>query len=205
MKTLFLTLSMILASALLVGCGGEYVEVYAEDRYHDTEPAYHDATYYDTTYYETEQTVSVLVDPFGGPSLEEFHIVDSYGNSSEQTPNTALALDPYTDDGWFEIYWYAQSWDDYWVEYYVSDNPSLDGALYVGSQLCGVGLECEDEGLQFCRYDAEFGLSCDTGEGHIADVGAMIYAIPQTLFVILQVCDLGYESCEYGFYPVMFE
>ncbi|WP_018415336.1 hypothetical protein [Teredinibacter turnerae] len=139
------------------------------------------------------------------PSLDAFFLVDSYGISPEFDPAAALAINPYVDDGWFELEWMASSWDDYWVEFYVNDRPDWDGAVYAGSQLCGIGLECDQDGLQFCRYDTGFGLSCDTGEDFVADLSPLIYVIPQTLYVFLQVCDTGFEYCEYDYYPVLFE
>lgn len=139
------------------------------------------------------------------PSLDAFFIVDSYGISPEFDPDIALAVNPYLDDGWFELEWIVDSWDDYWVEFYVNDRPDWDGAVYAGSQFCGLGQSCDEDGLQFCRYDTQFGLYCDTGEELTADLGPLVYVIPQTLYVFLQVCDTEFIYCEYDYYPVLFE
>lgn len=190
-------------ASALAGCGAEYGEVYYEDSYY--EDSYYDSYTETTTVVSDIQVDTVVEHPVDIPRLKQFHMIDSYGVNTETQPNIALAVNPYTDDGYFDIYWYAESWDDYWVEYYISDNPSMDGAQYVGSEMCGVGLECEEDGLQFCQYTADFYLQCDTGEDVAVDLVPMMYAVPQTLYFILQVCDLYFENCEYAFYPVLFE
>ncbi|SMF45551.1 hypothetical protein SAMN02745866_02961 [Alteromonadaceae bacterium Bs31] len=161
--------------------------------------------YYNDHEHYSQPGETVLFAPeISKPRLQDFHMVDSYGIDSA-SHSQALVVDPYLDEGLFEIYWFADSWDDYWVEFYISDNPSMDGAEYVGSQMCGVGLDCSEDGLQFCQYSADLYLSCDTGEEHLADVSPLIYAIPQTLYFILQVCDYSFDYCEYSFRPVLFK
>lgn len=173
----------------LAACRSEHT-VYGESYDHSYETEY--------TYVEEVTTGFVFE-----PELEAFTITDSFGLNSEVSPSLAMAIDPYVDNGWFEIAWLAHSWDDYWVEYYISDNPSLDNASYIGSQLCGLGFACEDDGLQFCRYTSDYGLRCDTGEEHTAYIDHLVHVIPQTLYFILQVCDLNFEYCEYQFEPVL--
>ncbi|WP_185232337.1 hypothetical protein [Teredinibacter franksiae] len=190
---IFTKLALIIASLLaLTACGAEYAH---------TGSHYHQVDHQEVEYVVVEEVVTVI----DVPELESFDMVDSYGNSSEFTPNKALAVSPYVDNGWFEVYWQADSWDDYWVEYYINNSPSLEAAAYVGSQQCGMGLECEEDGLQFCQYTSDFQLWCDTGEDQVTDISEMVHAIPQTFYFILQVCDLWYEYCEYSYYPVLFE
>lgn len=165
-----------------------------------------ETTYYDDSgYYHEEESHKeyVVVETVFAPELEAFYLTDSYGVSSDHTPYDSLILDPYIDNGWFDVSWVVDSWDDYWVEFYMSDNPSLDDATYIGSQMCGYGLECDEDGLQLCRYTPDYGISCDTGEDRIAYVDHLIYTVPQTLYFITQVCDLNFEVCEYRFEPVL--
>ncbi len=187
MNTLKKILLILPAFGALAGCGAEH--------------AYHDGH---SDYYEQPREVQVRAPELYKPSLQDFHMVDSYGTDSGSSSD-ALAIDPYTDEGMFEVYWFVDSWDDYWVEFYISDNPSMDGAEYIASQMCGVGLDCNEDGMQFCQYSADMYLSCDTGEQHSADLSPLIYAFPQTLYFILQACDFSFEYCEYAFYPVLFE
>ncbi|WP_075188364.1 hypothetical protein [Teredinibacter haidensis] len=183
--------SMVVFPLVLTACGAEHVSIY-------------DDGYYSDVYVEAS-SVHVMTDNHDKPELDDFYLVDSYGYSSEFSSSPGLTVDPYMDDGWFEVYWYTRAWDDYWVEFYVNDSPSITHASYVGSQLCGLGFECEDDGIQFCQYTAGFSLSCDTGEDQVTDVSSMMYTVPQTLYFIVQVCDLNFEYCEYSTEPVLFE
>lgn len=180
---------LVLFALGLAACRSEHT-VYGESYGHHHESSY--------TYVE-----EITIEPVFQPELEAFNITDSFGHNSEVSPSLAMTIDPYVDNGWFEIAWIAHSWDDYWVEYYINDSPSMENASYVGSQLCGLGFECEEDGLQFCQYTPDYGVSCDTGEEHTAYIDYLVRVTPQTLYFILQVCDIDFEYCEYQFEPVL--
>jgi len=162
-------------------------------------------TYYDDSGYYYEEEIHdeyVYDEPLLRPDFEAFYITDSFGTSSA-APSSSLILDPYIDNGWFDISWEVDSWDDYWIEFYLSDNPGLDGAVYIGSQVCGLGFECEEDGLQLCHYSASGTISCDTGEDREVYIDHLLYTLPQTLYFVAQVCDFNFEYCEYRFEPVL--
>lgn len=193
---------VFLLTSTLVACGQSSVDVHSHTYVEGSVESETTVSVTSPGYTEVVVTTETVPSP---PELLMFDLVDSYGFSGQFDPDVALAINPYEDDGWFEIYWEANAWDDYWVEFYVNDRPDWEDAVYFGSQMCGAGFPCDAEGMQFCQYDLDFGLSCDTGENLIADISPLIYAIPQTLYVFLQVCDLDFNYCEYDYYPVLFE
>jgi len=202
----FKIIIVLSAVAVVAACSGE-AGVYAHDQgyyYEETEYSYNNSHRdWQIGYYEEEHASSGTL--YEIPELQDFYLVDSYGHSNEAAHNQALAISPYENNGLFEVYWYTLASADYWVEFYVNDAPDLTGSEYIASELCGMGLECEEDGIQFCQYTSDLYLSCDTGEQHDADVSQLIYTLPQTLYFIVQVCDFSYESCEYSYYPVLFE
>ncbi|WP_052692236.1 hypothetical protein [Teredinibacter purpureus] len=197
----------------LSACGGEHIDVYGSDH------AAHSVSYTAVEAPSTvviEQTVIVVSEPIEPapivitdtvdiPLLETFDVVDSYGNDSALMTMPFLAINPFIDEGWFEIYWYAQAYTDYWVEFYIGESALIDDATYVGSELCGEGLACDTDGMQFCQYTSDFYVACETGESYVADVAPLIYVIPQTLHVFVQVCSLDYTFCDGRAQLVQFE
>jgi hypothetical protein len=138
------------------------------------------------------------------PSLIAFHMVDSYGASTEDYFYPELYLSPYRYSGLFELYWYAGRSRDYYVEFYVNDRASINGALFIDDDLCGPGLPCDTYGSQICLYTADFTLSCSQNTAPL-DVGHLFYDLPQKLYLILQICDTGSYYCEYDYHPVWME
>ena len=180
-----------MATLFVVGCGEAQVGIHA---------GYHD-DYYDTSDYETDS----WDDPFA-PELLSVELIDSYGYSSVDTPVHGLSIDPYIDDGLFELFWRAEAWDDYWAELYINDRPSFDGALFVDDQLCGLDLACDQDGVFFCQYTPGFSVLCDGGdEVGVVSISELMIRVPEKLYVGVQLCNLYFDECEYQWREVWFE
>lgn len=144
------------------------------------------------------------------PSLEAFHVVDSYGTSTEDEIDPVLRLNPYIDGGQFEFYWYADNVDDYTIEFRINDVPSIRGSRLVSSDYCGIDLDCDLEGIQFCEYYADFSMSCDppgTKEPnkYVTHFDDLVFSLPETLYLILDLCDTQSDYCEYQTLEVLLE
>lgn len=146
---------------------------------------------------------SVYVDASGPPipQLEDFHIVDSYGNSTEDNANTETVLNPDLDQGIFEIYWRATSFYDYWVTVAINDRPSMRGSYILSTERCGPDFSCDYDGLQVCTYDADDTMGCgaDLTEAENNQVGIedLLFEIPEYLYLILEVCSADGFDCEF--------
>ena len=125
------------------------------------------------------------------PYLEEFHIIDSFGNDTYDFAVPSPVIDPYVDDGLFEVYWFVDSLEDYIVEYRINNAPFVEDSRIINSDICGIGLTCDQDGLQYCQYYPDFSITCETNDSnqtYVVDVSDMIETVPQTLYLILQVC-----------------
>jgi len=152
----------------------------------------------------------VFIEPYDPPSLEAFHVVDSLGQSSEDLGNPQLILNPYIDNGQFEVYWDAFSSDDYSVEIRINDVPFIEGSRFVSSDYCGIDLDCDQSGIQFCEYYADFSMSCDPPGTTNPNQGFtrfddMILTVPQPMYLILDICDINSSYCEYRVQEVTME
>ena len=142
------------------------------------------------------------------PYLEEFNMVDSYGEDTYDYLYPAPAISPYVDNGLFEVYWFVDSVEDYIVEYRINTSPSVEDSRLINSDICGAGLACDQDGLQFCQYFDDFTITCDSNDNndfYLIDISDMIFTVPQTLYLILQVCDIDSYVCEYDYLPVLME
>lgn len=142
------------------------------------------------------------------PYLEEFHIVDSYGDDTYDYTNPSPALNPDIDNGFFEIYWFVDSREDYIVNYRINNSPYIDDSLLINSDFCGEGLACDQDGLQFCQYIPDFYIACESNDSDVlyeVDIVDLIDTVPQTLYLFLEVCDTNSLYCEYDYYPVLME
>ncbi|GAB1263860.1 hypothetical protein [Aurantivibrio infirmus] len=152
----------------------------------------------------------VFVVPYNPPSLEAFHVVDSLGVSSEDFIDPFLVLNPYIDGGQFEIYWDVLNEYDYSVELRINDVPFIEGSRFVSSDYCGIGLDCDLSGIQFCEYYADFSMSCDPpGTNNpnqtVVRFDDMISTVPQDMYLILDICDTESDYCEYRVQEVSLE
>ncbi|MBX2857345.1 MAG: hypothetical protein KTR17_01680 [Cellvibrionaceae bacterium] len=163
-----------LAAITLAGCGGAgYSDDYIDDYIEVDEPIY------------------------DRPQIEFFELIDTFGFSSFD-PGTPV-LNPYEDDGWFQVNWEADTRDDYVVEYRVNDLPSITGSVLIDSETCGPGFSCGREGLQFCQYNADISMTCDADFRVDRSFDHKVFVLPQSLFFIIQLCTPDFVFCEYTF------
>lgn len=183
---------IIIAIIFAAGCrGGIHSDVYVEDdHHHDHEPEPED-------FY---------------PWLLAYGVVDSYGYSTFDNPDFIPELDPYIDDGYFEVEWEVDAVRDYIVEYRINDVPDVNGSRLIDAELCGVGLSCDEVGYQFCQYTPDFTLACDVSyqayEGVNSsldplDISDMVFDLPETLYLVVQICDTESSYCEFDAMPVL--
>lgn len=137
------------------------------------------------------------------PALRSFHILDSYDTDTYYS-SAPLALNPYLYHGLFEVYWTANSLEDYRVRLWVNDRPTLTGSVLVHTERCGAGLWCDQAGSLICAYNSDLTMSCDTGPD-VVDISYLFSSIPDDLYLILGVCDIDSSYCEYADYPVTME
>ena len=150
---------------------------------------------------EVVETVEVGYDDddyVGAPTLWSFGMIDSFGTNSD-FEDTHLALSPYVNDGQFEVFWDVESRDDYFVELRINDQPNTNGSRLITSESCGPFNYCDDHQYQFCDYDSDYSIQCETPNGNIQTewFDDYIYEQDQDLFMILQVCDSSFFYCEY--------
>lgn len=137
------------------------------------------------------------------PELYSYDLLDSYDTDTAYS-NAPLAINPYLYHGLFEIYWAANSLEDYRVKFLVNDRADLDQAVLIHSERCGAGLWCDQGGSLVCEYGADLTMSCDTGPD-TNDISYLFDHIPEQLYLILAVCDIDSPYCEYDYYSVTME
>jgi hypothetical protein len=134
------------------------------------------------------------------PTLVGFDIVDSYGVDSGYSTK-ALTLDPYINNGLFDVFWKANSLYDYRVNIRVNATPDISNSLLIYSDICGAGRACDQGGSLICEYTSDFYLSCNNARNP-TDIASLMKRVPQNLYVMLEVCDLNSPTCSYRYYPV---
>lgn len=133
------------------------------------------------------------------PTLYNFHVIDSYGINSEYNPFASLSLSPFLDWGIFEIYWDVSSVEPYTIEFMINDQPTIAGSRLISREHCASDYACHNYQFQFCEYDTDFTIECETpnGDTQSGNVADLVYQLPQDLYLILQVCDDDQDYCEY--------
>ena len=134
------------------------------------------------------------------PNLVGFDIVDSYGVDTAQS-RAPLIIDPYIYNGLFDIFWRANSLDDYRVNVRINSVADTYNSILIYSDICGAGHACDQGGSLVCEYTTDFYLSCNNAR-HPADIASLMKRVPQDLYLILEVCDLDSPFCSYMHYPV---
>lgn len=139
------------------------------------------------------------------PHLTSFNIIDSDGISSESNVKT-LVIDPYTDSGYFDVYWYASSAGDYHSYLSINDRPDERGSILIHSEHCGPGLICDLDGSILCQYTPDFYMGCglDTLEidHNLTPIDILITNVPDTLYLIFEICNVNGFDCEMDSIPV---
>ncbi len=134
------------------------------------------------------------------PSLVGFDIVDSYGVDTCCSIKP-LTLDPYIDNGLFDVFWKVNSLYDYRVNIRINSTTDVANSLLVYSDICGAGRACDQGGNVICEYTSDFYLSCNNGR-HPTDIAGLMKRVPQNLYLMLEICDLNSPYCTYQYYPV---
>ncbi len=139
------------------------------------------------------------------PELRQFDVVDSYGVDTAKPGTTPLAINPYLDNGLFDVYWQVNSLEDYRMNVRINDTAGINNSLLIYSEICGLGRACDQSGGVICEYTADFMLSCNNSS-HPTDIYALFpNGSPQKLYLALEICDLDSSYCAYNYYPVRME
>lgn len=136
------------------------------------------------------------------PTLVNYDIVDSYGIDTA-TSSAALAINPYRDNGMFDIFWKVNSLEDYRVNILVNDRPTPDNSFLIYSDVCGANQACDQFGSVICEYTSDFTLSCDNRKA--VDIDELFKKVPQSVYMVLEICDIDSSYCAYDYYPVSME
>lgn len=137
------------------------------------------------------------------PELRSFDLLDSYDVDTRYDDHTPLALNPYAYEGLFDIFWRANSLEDFRLQVLVSDEPHPDDALLIYSERCGAGRQCDQGGSLICEYTPHFTMGC--GLGPDVDISLLVRQVPQEVYLLLQVCDIDSTYCEFSHFPVWME
>jgi hypothetical protein len=137
------------------------------------------------------------------PELYSFDLFDSYDVDTRVDSVTPLALSPFYYEGLFDIFWQANSLENYHLELRLNDRPSSYNSLLIHHEICGEGLWCDQAGSLICEYTSDLFMACESEP--LVDVSPLIQTLPQELYLILQVCDINSSWCEFDYYPVWME
>lgn len=134
-------------------------------------------------------------------ALYEYGFIDSYGVDSEDYPNEPLTVDPYIDEGLFEVYWQATANRHYTFYLSMGNSRNIDQSEVIYSESCGPNQSCGRTGYLICAYSTDFYVSC-AGEPW-ADIAHMFLQVPERLYVFAEVCNSF--TCNYDRRAVVFE
>lgn len=181
----FTTLLFILSSTLLTACHQGSVHVQGSAGVHVNDDYLYEQDFAHIAY---------------------FGLIDSYLNDSRYSSHGGLALDPFIDNGQFEVYWNVSSYSDYTVSLFVNDSRNLNGAILIGSDYCGPFESCDSYGMQVCEYGADFYLGCgidlDDAYYQANSVESLLPRLPETVYLSLEVCPSISGLCEIQSIPV---
>ncbi len=147
--------------------------------------------------------VVVVQDPNPTPTFKSFSIVDSYGVDSSVS-SQPLAIDPYKDDGLFDVFWWVSSVENYRINLYLNDRDALGGAILVYTDVCGNTGRCGNDGSAICQYTSDFYMACndDTKE---TDIASLFTRVPQQMYLLMEVCDIDSPLCTLRSRPVLMQ
>lgn len=141
------------------------------------------------------------------PMLYHYFIVDSFGVSNEHDDLVELEIDPFEDDGIFEVYWDVESYYDYRVILSVNNEDSLVGGEWLGEEVCGPNRSCDYTGMQLCQYFPDYTIGCGydlrEAERNRVSVDHLVLTEPDTLYINIDVCNLSETRCESASIPVL--
>ncbi len=156
---------------------------------------------------ESKTVVHVPEPSSDEPMLYHYFIVDSFGVSSEFDESVELEIDPFVDDGIFEVYWDVESYRDYRVTLSVNNDDDLLGGAFLSTEVCGPSHSCDYTGLQMCQYFPDYTMGCgyDLHEAELnrVSVDHLVITEPETLYINIDVCNLDETWCESDSIPVL--
>lgn len=137
------------------------------------------------------------------PTFKSFSIVDSYGVDSAVS-SQPLAINPYQDDGLFDVFWWVGSSENYRINLYLNDRDALGGSILVYTDVCGNTGRCGGDGNAICQYTSDFYMACndDTKE---TDIASLFTRVPQQMYLLMEVCDIDSPFCALRSRPVLME
>lgn len=134
------------------------------------------------------------------PELLLFDLVDSYGDeSADYGYEYEYEI---ADESVFDVFWEANSLEDYTVNLYLNDASDPRGGILIHSQICGAGRRCDQGGGWICDYFDD-SMSCDDS-GVAKNVAPLTRRTPH-LYLVLSICDLDSPYCEYDHFDVFVE
>ncbi|MFT7559428.1 MAG: hypothetical protein ACI93R_001339 [Flavobacteriales bacterium] len=143
------------------------------------------------------------------PVLEQFDITDSYGIDSEFDDDIELHISPFNNGGEFELRWDVDYPYSYRTRLMINDHNSPSNALILSSDVCGDGRECGNYSHQYCNYSEFFEIGCGTPERDTwqgwKDVSEFVFDVPESAYLVLEVCDTSDNYCDYRSRRVVFE
>ncbi len=138
------------------------------------------------------------------PELHRFDMVDSYGTDTADPGSTPLAINPFLYDGLFDVFWEVNSLEDYQVNIRINDSAGIYNSLLVYSEICGLNRACDQAGGVICEYTSDYMLSCNNNAPKYI-YSLFPYGSPESLYLLLEICDLNSTYCAYDYYPVLME
>jgi len=147
--------------------------------------------------------VVVVQDSNPTPVFKSFSIVDSYGVDSARSLES-LTIDPYKDDGLFDVFWWVNSVENYRINVYLNDRDTLGGSIRVYTDVCGNTGRCGNDGNAICQYTSDFYMACndDTKE---TDISSLFTRVPQQMYLLMEVCDIDSPLCTLRSLPVLMQ
>lgn len=138
------------------------------------------------------------------PALLAVGVVDSFGEDSEEPGALAPELDFRENNGWFELYWYADAYDSYTATVRLSRGGR---SMVIGEYQCGPYDLCYDSASLHCLYTREFYLGCDfysdDAKYYAVPIAGLLDDMPEDALLHVEICDDYSSYCESGALPVV--
>lgn len=127
------------------------------------------------------------------PNFKNFSVVDSYGVDSVES-SQPLAINPYIDDGLFDVFWWVSSAESYSIHLYINDYNDLTDAIEFYSDVCGGTGHCGQDGNAICQYTSDFYIACNDSRNE-TDIASLFDRVPKSLYLLMEVCDTDSPYC----------
>lgn len=137
--------------------------------------------------------------------ITSLEVVDAQGHSTRDQHYEKLKIDPFYDNGYFEVFWDTNTHDDYHATLYINDYDTLVGAIELEGAYCGPNEVCDRQGFMYCNYKSENhgfssaydGVQCSASrhKSSMKNVTELFKRHPTTLYLLLEVCDSYSHGC----------